>query len=97
MVQPDYAYQSSQDSILRPYYQRWIWNPLLEIIPESWSPNSLTLLSTLSCALSFLLASFCNESTLAMLIAAVLVFAYVSLDNMDGAHARRTQQSSRLG
>ena len=32
-----------------------------------------------------------------MLAAAVLIFAYVSLDNMDGAHARRTQQSSRLG
>ena len=97
MAQPDYAYESSQDSILRPYYQRWIWNPLLEVIPASWSPNSLTLLSTLCCALSFLLALFLNESTFAMLMAAVLVFAYVSLDNMDGAHARRTEQSSPLG
>lgn len=97
MAEPDYAYQSSQDSILRPYYQRWLWNPLLEIIPASWSPNSLTLLSTLCCGISFLLASFFNSSTLAMLVAAVLVFAYVSLDNMDGAHARRTEQSSRLG
>ena len=97
MAQPDYAYQSSQDSILRPYYQRWIWNPLLEMIPASWSPNSLTLLSTGCCALSFLLALFLNQSTFAMLAAAVLVFAYVSLDNMDGAHARRTEQSSPLG
>ena len=82
---------------MRPYYQRWIWDPLLEIIPESWSPNSLTLLSTFCCAISFFLAALFNNSTLAMLAAAVLVFAYVSLDNMDGAHARRTQQSSRLG
>ncbi|MCH2184789.1 CDP-alcohol phosphatidyltransferase family protein, partial [Myxococcota bacterium] len=56
-----------------------------------------TLLSTLCCAVSFLLAALANDSTFAMLAAAVLVFAYVSLDNMDGAHARRTQQSSRLG
>ena len=97
MAQPDYAYESSQESILRPYYQRWIWNPLLEIIPANWSPNSLTLLSTFCCGVSFLLAAFFNESALAMLVAAVLVFAYVSLDNMDGAHARRTRQSSRLG
>ena len=94
---PDYAYQSAQDSILRPYYQRWIWDPVLQIIPESWSPNSLTLLSTGCCATSFVLASLASSSPLAMLAAAILVFAYVSLDNMDGAHARRTGKSSRLG
>lgn len=94
---PDYAYQSAQDSILRPYYQRWIWDPVLRVIPESWSPNSLTLLSTGCCAASFALASLANSSSLAMLAAAILVFAYVSLDNMDGAHARRTGKSSRLG
>ena len=92
-----YAYDSEQDSVLKPYYQKWVWGPLLEFIPESWSPNSLTFLSTSCCALSFLLASQANPSFVGMLAAGFLVFAYVSLDNMDGAHARRTGKSSRLG
>ena len=70
---------------------------MLEFLPDSWSPNHLTLASTLACATSFLLATLANESTPAMLAAALLVFAYVSLDNMDGAQARRTNRSSRLG
>ena len=92
-----YVYQSAQDSILRPYYQRWIWNPLLGLIPPSLSPNALTGISTLCCASSFLLAVTANSNPAAMLAASVLVFAYLSLDNMDGAHARATGQSSRLG
>ena len=50
MTNPQYVYQSEQDSILRPYYQRWVWNPLLGIIPDSISPNTLTAISTLCCA-----------------------------------------------
>ncbi|MFP6640864.1 MAG: CDP-alcohol phosphatidyltransferase family protein [Myxococcota bacterium] len=57
----------------------------------------MTLLSTLCCAASFVLASVASDSLPAMLAAAALVFAYMSLDNMDGAQARRTGTSSRLG
>ncbi len=94
---PRYAYQSAQDSILRPYYQRWIWSPLLRFTPASISPNALTGLSTLSAAASFILAAVGRSSPLAMLAASFCVFAYLSLDNMDGAHARNTGQSSPLG
>ena len=97
MEKEKYAYQSAQDSILRPHYQRWVWNPLLGHIPGSVSPNTLTAISTLCCSLSFLLAAVANTYPLAMVAASALVFGYLSLDNMDGAHARATGQSSRLG
>ncbi len=97
MTKPQYAYQSDQQSLLRPFYQRWLWSPALDLIPASISPNTLTLISTACAGLSFLLATVASDSALAMASAACLVFAYFSLDNMDGAHARRIGQSSRLG
>ena len=97
MDNPRYVYQSAQDSILRPYYQRWVWEPLLALLPDSLSPNALTIISTLCCAASFLLAASAPSSAAAMVTASLCVFAYLSLDNMDGAHARNTGQSSRLG
>ncbi|MDG2335172.1 MAG: CDP-alcohol phosphatidyltransferase family protein [Myxococcota bacterium] len=97
MKKSKYVYQSAQDSILRPHFQRWVWNPLLRYIPASISPNALTGISTLCCFLSFLLAAVANTHPAAMVAASVLVFGYLSLDNMDGAYARATGQSSRLG
>jgi phosphatidylglycerophosphate synthase len=97
LKKPRYVYQSAQHSILRPHYQRWVWGPLLGRIPSSLSPNALTGISTLCCAASFLLATTASSSPAAMGAASFCVFAYLSLDNMDGAHARNTGQSSRLG
>ncbi|MDE0883902.1 MAG: CDP-alcohol phosphatidyltransferase family protein [Myxococcota bacterium] len=97
MEKSKYVYQSAQDSILRPHFQRWVWNPLLGYIPASLSPNAITGISTLCCSLSFLLAAVANTHPSAMVAASVLLFGYLSLDNMDGAHARATGQSSRLG
>jgi len=92
-----YAYESAQESILLPYYKRFVWGPVLRLIPRSVSPNTLTLISTLACGLSFVLAATLAHSAAAMVVAAALIFTYVSLDNMDGAHARRAGRSSRLG
>lgn len=97
MTRPSYTYQSAQESILLPYYRRFIWGPALELIPESVAPNTLTAISTLSCGLSFVLAATFPHDAIAMVAAALLVFVYLSLDNMDGAQARRSGRSSRLG
>ena len=97
MKSPRYVYQSAQESILRPYYQRWLWDPMLSVMPRRISPNALTGISTLCCAGSFVLAATASSSSPAMVAASLGVFAYLSLDNMDGAHARNTGQSSRLG
>jgi phosphatidylglycerophosphate synthase len=92
-----YSYQNAQESILLPFYRRFVWEPLLDALPRALSPNAITLISTLCCGGSFLLAATGPDDPLAMVVAAVLVFAYLTLDNIDGAHARRTARSSRLG
>lgn len=97
MTRSQYAYQSNQESILLPYYKRLVWEPALNLIPAGVAPNTLTVISTLSCAASFVLGATLNHSPLAMVAAAVLVFTYLSLDNMDGAQARRSGRSTRLG
>lgn len=97
MTRPSYTYRSAQDSILLPWYRRFIWGPALELIPESVAPNTLTAISTLACGMSFVLAAAFRHDGVAMVAAALLVFTYLSLDNMDGAQARRVGRSSRLG
>jgi phosphatidylglycerophosphate synthase len=97
VTRPSYTYRSAQESILLPYYRRFVWAPALELIPETIAPNTLTAISTLSCGASFMLAAAFPHDAVAMIAAAVLVFTYLSLDNMDGAQARRVGRSSRLG
>ena len=97
MPGPKYSYESAQQSILLPFYRRYLWNPILSALPLTLSPNAMTLFSTFCCATSFLIAATLRESTIAMLIAALLVVAYFTFDNLDGAQARRIGRSSRLG
>ena len=97
MTRPRYAYESAQDSILRPYYKRFVWGPLLALIPPTVAPNTLTLVSIATCGASFVIAATSAHSTPAMVLAALLVLTYLSLDNIDGEQARRSSRSSRLG
>lgn len=97
MTRARYAYQSEQESILLPYYKRFVWEPALELIPAKVAPNTLTMISTLACGASFVLGATLNHVPAAMVASAFLVFTYLSLDNMDGAQARRCGRSSRLG
>lgn len=97
MSPTDYIYRSAQQSILRPLYRRLFWNRVLDALPQSLSPNTMTLISTACCAASFVLAVTLRESALALSTAAVLVIAYLTLDNLDGAQARRVGRSTRLG
>lgn len=95
---PAYRYQSDQDSLLLPFYRRHVWDPLLPFIPRSVSPNTLTVLGTSCAAAACALALTATEGRSWPLAAsAVLVLLYITLDNLDGLHARRTGQSSRLG
>ena len=92
-----YSYENAQESILLPFYQRIIWDPLLGIVPRALSPNAITLISTICCGGSFLLVATGSDDPVALVVAAILVFSYMTLDNIDGAQARRTGRSSRLG
>lgn len=92
-----YVYRSAQASLLLPLYRRLLWNRLLARMPVGFSPNAMTVVSTLCCAASFVAAALGRHNRLWLLAAAALVFAYLTLDNLDGAQARRTGRSSHLG
>jgi phosphatidylglycerophosphate synthase len=97
MSEPKYSYESAQDSVLLPYYRRYAWNAILNLLPASLSPNAMTVISTACCFTSFLLASLLGIHPVALVAAALLVLVYLTLDNLDGAHARRIGHSTRLG
>lgn len=97
MTDRKYSYQNAQESVLIPFYRRFVWQPLLERLPATLSPNAITVISTVCCGGSFVLATTADGDPLALVVAAFLVFAYCTLDNVDGAQARKIGRSSRLG
>ena len=97
LSRPSYAYESAQQSILLPLYRRYLWKWVLDALPRSFPPNAMTIISTVCCAGSFLLATTMRHSSVAMFAAGFLVLCYFTLDNLDGAQARRIGRTSRLG
>lgn len=91
------GYEVHDRSILVPPLKRFVWGPLLPLIPEHVSANSLTLLGTGMSAAAFAITVFIAPTRLSCVVIAMLVFGYLCLDNVDGAHARRTGTSSPLG
>jgi phosphatidylglycerophosphate synthase len=94
----DKQYACKDTSILLPHFKKYMWVPWAPYIPERIAANSLTLTGSLMALLSLLITlQLAPTSRLLYLIPAALVFLYMTLDNMDGGHARRTGQSSPLG
>jgi hypothetical protein len=92
------AYKADDRSILLPYYKRFFVEPTLPFIPASVHPNTITHAGHLLCLSGLLLLAATNPSRGWIFIAVmVLLQAYNWCDNADGAHARRTRQSSVLG
>lgn len=92
------AYQADDRSILLPYYKRLFVEPTLPFIPASVHPNTITHTGHLVCLAGLLLLAAYNPSRGWMFLASMaLLQAYNWCDNADGAHARRTRQSSVLG
>ncbi len=78
---------------------KWLfWRWMLLLIPRWISPNALTVLGLAASvgAVGAALAGAAGHVWM-YLVSAILLFVYVTLDNLDGAHARRTGQSSHLG
>lgn len=91
-------YRVDDKSLLHTIYQRWFFDRLTPRIPASVSPNTLTLVGH---ALGVVAAGLCiaaAEGRPALYVAsAVVLMASLTLDQLDGAHARRTGQCSRRG
>jgi phosphatidylglycerophosphate synthase len=90
---PTLAYEVRDRSLLLPHYKRWLVEPTLPLIPRSVSPNAITHAGHLLnlAGLAWLLYGG------SPLVSALFLNAYLWADNADGAHARRTKQTSATG
>jgi phosphatidylglycerophosphate synthase len=76
--------------------------PILPRIPRSVAPNTITIVSMLVVVCIGLLGIACRlvgawEAMWLRILLASLVTVYAILDCLDGQHARRTGQTSKLG
>lgn len=98
------AFYSENHSVsgIEPWLDRHLFQRMVRRIPHWVSPNALSILNhvvtwTVLCLAGIAPGLGPTGSLLARLGAAVGVFACVCLDCLDGMHARRTGQASRLG
>ncbi len=92
------VYSVDDKSLLLPVLKRYVYRPLAAKIPARVSPNTLTLAGAGCSTLALVSVTMADGDARSFyFVAALLVLAYMTLDNLDGAHARRTGQSSILG
>lgn len=91
-------YKADDRSILLPFYRRYVVGPFLPYIPRRVHPNTITHAGHLInlAGMLLLLVRGPQQGWLFLLAAATVQF-YLWCDNADGAHARRTHQSSAYG
>jgi len=99
-----YAYSGVDNSLVVAYVLKHFWNWLIEFFPMWMAPNVLTLTGLMCVLSSFLIVLYncseivgCELPFLSYWVIAFLIFAYQTLDNLDGKQARRTGASSALG
>jgi len=92
------VYTADDRSLLLPWYKRFLVEPTLPFIPARVHPNTITHTGHLLCLAAIALLVAGQPTRGWMFIASmVLVQVYMWCDNADGAHARRTKQSSATG
>ncbi|MFO0744306.1 MAG: CDP-alcohol phosphatidyltransferase family protein [Myxococcota bacterium] len=92
------TYRVEDHELLLGFYKKLCWDRLVPRIPASITPNTLTIIGQV---LAVLGAVACGAATfgypILYLVSAILFLAYLTFDNIDGPHARRTGQTSPLG
>jgi hypothetical protein len=85
---------SLSTKILSPF-----WEAVARVVPSNVAPNVLTLAGLLCTIQAFYLcySYMAARPSLVTVAAAVLVFAYQTLDALDGIQARRTSNASPVG
>lgn len=73
------------------------WNASLQWMPEHVAPNIITLAGFTLCYLGFYVAYTHPPGAFTSVIVAACVFAYTTLDALDGKQARRTKNATPLG
>lgn len=93
------SYRVDDQELLLDFYRKALWNRMVPHIPRRITPNQLTLMGqacALGAAACSAVASHGGPGWL-LVLSSFLLLAYLTFDNLDGAHARRTGQTSHLG
>lgn len=99
----NYEYNCKDDSILTKYVLRHIYDYIVQRLPVSIAPNTLTLFGLISSFVSFVITVITDPTLenqrfpIVKLINLILLFMYQIFDAIDGKQARRTRSSSPLG
>ncbi|KAL0215188.1 hypothetical protein P9112_007372 [Eukaryota sp. TZLM1-RC] len=98
----NYKYGCIDRSLVTKYILKPYWDWAINFFPATIAPNAITMIGLFSVAIpSFIiiLLTFMQFKVPAYLffISGFSVFAYQTLDNLDGRQARRTKTSSALG
>ncbi|MBL9112104.1 MAG: CDP-alcohol phosphatidyltransferase family protein [Myxococcales bacterium] len=92
-------YSVEDRSILLPWYKKAVVDPVVRRLPATLHPNTIThaghLLNLLG--LAAVIAVHPRGPSAVYVIPAITLHLYNLCDNADGAHARRTKQTSPLG
>ncbi|CAH0475531.1 unnamed protein product [Peronospora belbahrii] len=98
-----YEYHGADNSLVYKHVLMPMNNFLINLLPLWLAPNLITLIGLIIVGVTHMLfASLCpmlegDAPWWAMVAAAAALFAYQTLDNLDGKQARRTNSSSPLG
>eukprot|EP00755_Sulcionema_specki_P027869 Sspe_Gene.88674::Locus_60615_Transcript_1_1_Confidence_1.000_Length_1282::g.88674::m.88674/K00993/EPT1; ethanolaminephosphotransferase len=96
-----YKYSGTDLSLTSKYIMQHYWKAVVELVPLHIAPNALTLVGSFFIMSSFFFVAcfpMCGDiPSWAIAYAAFSLFAYQTLDAIDGKQARRTGTSSPLG
>jgi cyclopropane fatty-acyl-phospholipid synthase-like methyltransferase/phosphatidylglycerophosphate synthase len=91
-------YQAADRSLVFPYYRRFLVDPALAYLPARLDPDVITHVGHLLALAALAVVAIPDaRGGWPLVAAAVLLQLYVWCDNADGAHARRTGQTSTSG
>jgi phosphatidylglycerophosphate synthase len=95
----EYKYHVVEQSLLQGTLNKFIWTPIVNHLPARLKPNTITVCGTVFMAIGtcFIWLALSYQMRWGFLIGALGIFLYMAADNVDGPHARKTGQSSRLG
>jgi len=92
------TYTVEDRELLLGVYKKLLWDRLVLRIPDAIRPNSITLMGQVCAVIGVVSAGFASYvHPLLYGVSAIAWLAYLTADNVDGPHARRTGQTSVLG
>jgi phosphatidylglycerophosphate synthase len=104
MENKEYKYEYIDNSKLTPIMEKFVLRHILNILPNSISPNTITLIShafawiyLILIIISYFYREDFGARALYFFLAGLFVFLYTLSDALDGIFARKTGKCSKLG